>query len=244
MRRKVTIELPDSPLFIYPVPRGLLEDPFLELLKLLQKEWVKMDVDAMLSDAYCLGILKALLPLLPTYPQGLLTIETLQANTTLFKQLFVGIGMEKPLLVTLHDYKAIERKPRPADAPLSLRDVPFESSGDATIDLLADLIHSTESVEQATTILNTFDAESLDKLFFRLEQHSDRSHDPDGVLEDFINDKFDKWIDENREEYDRVVFSQLAHARKVPPSPDNIEPPINANDLNRSQSFLADPMTF
>lgn len=210
MPRYLSIDTPTGPLLIYPVVRVNLRTKFLPLLDALQQKWLTIDTEAMLSDPWCIGTIEAIAALIPTYPENGLTIDLLRQRPILLRQLFTGLGMDTPLLVQLHEFQPIDRgevPPEPGEKKhITLKDIPMASSGDPDADILADLIGGMESVSDALLLIERLDSESLDRLFFRLEERNDRARDPDGVMQRYLKGRLDEWISENQDVYDEALY--------------------------------------
>lgn len=228
MPRHLSIDTPDGLILAFPVPRGYFRSKFLPMLVALQDRWTKMPpnelpeegrqpkttAELMLEDPWCIGVIKAIVSLIPTFPENALTIDLLQQNPDIFRSLFIGIGMDNPDLVLLHDFKPIDRgyKPfderEPTEKNITIKDIPMPTSGDPDLDILADLIGGMESVSGAFTLLNTLDSESLDKLFYRLEARDERIRDPDAIVQKYLKERLDAWIADNRATFEKALYGE------------------------------------
>jgi len=208
MQRSLIIEYDfnDDFAVISPVKRCDLES-FNLLTVYLFEVWQGSEYQINEKCQLIMHKISGLLPRLDIKGYG---IDIKLINTENLESLFIGVVENNQLtsskLIKLNEIKqlGIKKEKKPGEA-LTPADVPIPSSGIEDADLMATLIGLDDNVQGAAYIYNNFDAQFINGMIMHLNE---LRRDPQGRLNEYLNQQFEEWKRENQQVYRDALFGE------------------------------------
>lgn len=179
---------------VYPVPAAQLSALDL-LVQELIRVWAQLQfrTDLVMGQTDGMQLVDAIAQMLPHHPGLPLLVEPLKEDAELLHSLFFS---QNPLgrILQLHRFESIRPKEERRsleeleDTEITIKDLPFPTSGDIDCDLRANLM-SALGVDAADRIWRTTDAESIDKIMYTLEI---LNKPPNERIQDYLDEKYER----------------------------------------------------
>lgn len=193
---------------LYPVPRAkvnLLE----QLWRRLHEAWIEWGLDTRLlvRDKRHSKLIDAIAALIPCDRVLPLSTKELKRDIPVFEEWFLGKyqdgSVDLPRIIKLQMFVPVPRKDRTRkeDAPVTVKDLPYPTSGNNDCDTLSSLIHGFN--EFGIWMWENLPGESLDKIQYTI---GELSRPGDERVSEYINELFAKELES--EDYRQSMFEE------------------------------------